>query len=69
LHAPYHELQENVSAGGLLHELADATGECLLFHCAFGERSAMAAQDAGINTARHIRGGIDGWKKIGGALA
>jgi rhodanese-related sulfurtransferase len=56
----------------LLHELAKATGKCLLFYCAFGERSAMAvqaAQDAGIATARHIQGGIDAWKKIGGSLA
>ena len=72
LHAQYRELQENLSAGGLLHELAETTGKCLLFYCAFGERSAMAvraAQDAGINTARHIQGGIDAWKKIGGRLA
>jgi glyoxylase-like metal-dependent hydrolase (beta-lactamase superfamily II)/rhodanese-related sulfurtransferase len=72
LHAPYCELRENVSAGGLLHELAKATGKCLLFYCAFGERSAMAvqaAQDAGVATARHIQGGIDAWKKVGGALA
>ncbi len=72
LHAPYRDLQENISAGGLLHELANATGKCLLFYCAFGERSAMAvqaAQDAGIGSARHIQGGIEAWKKFGGTLA
>ena len=72
LHAPYPELQENIGAGGLLHELAEATGKRLLFYCAFGERSAMAmqaAQDAGITSARHIQGGIDARKKVGGALA
>ncbi len=72
LHAPYRELQENIGAGGLLHELAQATGKLLLFYCAFGERSAMAvqaAQDAGITSARHIQGGIDAWKQIGGHLA
>lgn len=71
LHAPYPELQENIGAGGLLRELADATARRLLFYCAFGERSAMAvqaAQDAGITTACHIQGGIDAWKRIGGAL-
>ena len=65
------ELQENIGAGGLLHELAEATGKCLLFYCAFGERSAMAvlaAQDAGLTTARHIQGGIDAWKRIGGTF-
>jgi rhodanese-related sulfurtransferase len=72
LHAPYPELPENIGAGGLLHELAEATGKRLLFYCAFGERSAMAvqaAQDAGITTARHIQGGINAWRNVGGALA
>jgi glyoxylase-like metal-dependent hydrolase (beta-lactamase superfamily II)/rhodanese-related sulfurtransferase len=71
LHTPYPGLEETISAGGLLHELAKS-GRRLLFYCAFGERSAMAvqaAQDAGITTARHIQGGIDAWKKIGGLLA
>ena len=72
LQLPYPELQKNIGAGGLLHELAEATGKRLLFYCAFGERSAMAvqaAQDAGITTARHIQGGINAWKDVGGALA
>ena len=67
LHAPYPELQENLDAGGLLRVLAES--KQLLFYCAFGERSAMAvqaAQDAGV-AARHIHGGIDAWKKAGGA--
>jgi rhodanese-related sulfurtransferase len=42
-----------------------------VFYCAFGERSAMAvqaAQDAGLDSARHIQGGMDAWKRAGGAL-
>jgi sulfur dioxygenase len=72
LHAPYPDLQTNIQPGGVLHELATATGRCLLFYCAFGERSAMAvqaAQDAGLASARHIQGGIAAWKKSGGMLA
>jgi len=72
LHLPYPDLQENISPGGMLHMLAEATGKTLLFYCAFGERSAMAvqaAQDAGLKSARHIEGGIGAWKKAGGALA
>jgi sulfur dioxygenase len=72
LHAPYPALQENVQPGGMLHELATATGKRILFYCAFGERSAMAvqaAQDAGIASACHLQGGIDAWKKAGGPLA
>lgn len=71
LHAPYPDLQDNVRPGGMLHELAAATGKRILFYCAFGERSAMAvqaAQDNGIGSACHIHGGIDAWKKAAGAL-
>ncbi len=72
LHAPYPDLAANVQPGGMLHELARATKNRILFYCAFGERSAMAvqaAQDSGITTACHIQGGIDAWKKACGPLA
>ena len=72
LHAPYPDLQDNIRPGGMLHELAAATGKRMLFYCAFGERSAMAvqaAQDSGMGAACHIHGGIDAWKKADGALA
>src|SRR5499427_2880082 len=71
LHVPYPSLQENISEGGMLHELAKSTNKRLLFYCAFGERSAMAvqaAQDAGLASACHIQGGIDAWKKTSGPL-
>jgi glyoxylase-like metal-dependent hydrolase (beta-lactamase superfamily II)/rhodanese-related sulfurtransferase len=71
LHAPYPDLAANVRPGGMLNELAAATGKRMLFYCAFGERSAMAvqaAQDAGIKSACHIQGGIDAWKKASGPL-
>jgi sulfur dioxygenase len=71
LHAPYPELQENIGVGGMLHELAIATGKRIVFYCAFGERSAMAveaAQDAGLTSACHIEGGIDAWKKANGPV-
>ena len=72
LHAPYGDLQENISNGGILHELARSTDKRIVFYCAFGERSAMAvqaAQDAGLIAALHVEGGIDAWKRAGGALA
>jgi glyoxylase-like metal-dependent hydrolase (beta-lactamase superfamily II)/rhodanese-related sulfurtransferase len=71
LHAPYPELAENIRSGGMLHELANATGKRIVFYCAYGERSAMAvqaAQDAGIASACHIHGGLDAWRKSGGPL-
>ncbi len=71
LHAPYPDLPQNIGPGGMLHELAAATGKRIVFYCAFGERSAMAvqaAQDAGLNTACHIQGGIAAWKKANGPI-
>jgi len=71
LHAPYSDLEENIQPGGMLFGLASATDRRLLFYCAFGERSAMAvraAHDAGLETACHIHGGIDAWKKAEGPL-
>jgi rhodanese-related sulfurtransferase len=72
LHAPYRDLPQHIVPGGMLHELAAATGKQMVFYCAFGERSAMAvqaAQDAGLNNTRHIQGGIDSWKKTGGPIS
>ncbi len=72
LNAPYPDLRRNVCRGGMLHELAAATGKHLVFYCAFGERSAMAvqaAQDSGLASARHIEGGLDAWRKADGPLA
>jgi rhodanese-related sulfurtransferase len=70
-HAPYGDLALNVRPGGMLNELACATGKRIVFYCAFGERSAMAvqaAQEAGLASARHIDGGMDAWNKAGGPL-
>jgi len=71
VHAPYPDLQHNIHPGGLISELAAASGARILFYCAFGERSAMAvqaAQDAGLTSARHIQGGFDAWKKASGPV-
>ena len=71
VHAPYPDLANNVQPGGILHQLGTMSGNNLLFYCAFGERSAMAvqaAQDSGLSTARHIEGGLDGWRKAGGPI-
>ncbi len=71
LHAPYGDLQDNISSGGILHELARSTDKRIVFYCAFGERSAMAvqaAQDAGLIAALHVEGGIDAWKRSQGPL-
>ncbi len=71
VHAPYTELDDNLKPGGLLQTLAAQTHKRLVFYCAYGERSAMAvksAQDTGLADARHIKGGVDAWKRIDGPL-
>src|ERR1700694_5662131 len=71
LHAPYPDLEEKIRPGGMLYELAVATGKRMVFYCAFGERSAMAveaARQAGLAATLHIQGGLDAWKKANGPL-
>jgi glyoxylase-like metal-dependent hydrolase (beta-lactamase superfamily II)/rhodanese-related sulfurtransferase len=72
LHAPYAGIGENLQPGGMLREVAAATGRRVVFFCAFGERSAMAvaaAKSAGLASTAHIEGGLDAWKKAGGPVA
>ena len=71
LHAPYPSIEENLQPGGMLREVAAATGRRIVFFCAFGERSAMAvkaAKEAGLANTAHIDGGMDAWKKAGGPV-
>ena len=71
LHAPYPAIGESLRPGGMLREVAAATGRRIVFFCAFGERSAMAvaaAKEAGLANTAHIAGGIDAWKKAGGPV-
>nr|HEV8008413.1 MBL fold metallo-hydrolase [Bradyrhizobium sp.] len=71
LHAPYPAIGDNLRPGGMLREMAAATGRRIVFFCAFGERSAMAvtaAKDAGLANTAHIAGGVDAWKKAGGPV-
>jgi glyoxylase-like metal-dependent hydrolase (beta-lactamase superfamily II)/rhodanese-related sulfurtransferase len=71
LHTPYPTIGENLQPGGMLREVAAATGRRIVFFCAFGERSAMAvaaAKEAGLANTGHIAGGLDAWKKAGGPV-
>jgi glyoxylase-like metal-dependent hydrolase (beta-lactamase superfamily II)/rhodanese-related sulfurtransferase len=71
LHAPYPGIAESLQPGGMLREVAAATGRRVVFFCAFGERSAMAvaaAKKAGLANTAHIEGGLDAWKKAGGPV-
>ena len=68
---PIPSIGESLKPGGMLREVAAATGRRIVFFCAFGERSAMAvaaAKEAGLANTAHIAGGIDAWKKAGGPV-
>ncbi len=72
VHSPYGDTERNVGPGGLLHELASASGRKLVFYCAYGERSAMAvemARAAGLERSLHLRGGLADWKHAGYQVA
>ena len=72
VHAPYAHLGEHLETGGLLSELVKASGKRLVFYCAYGERSAMAAEAAretGIGDACHLLGGLKHWKEVSGPVA
>jgi sulfur dioxygenase len=71
IHAPYTRLDRFIKPGGLLREMANATGKRLIYYCAYGERSALAVQTSqgmGLENVCHLVGGIDAWQKAGGPL-
>lgn len=72
VHAPYASLGEQMAPGGMLRELGRTSNKRLIFYCAYGERSAMAAEaarDAGLADACHLKGGILAWKKFEGPIS
>src|SRR5260370_607261 len=46
LHAPYPAIGESLKPGGMLRQVAAATGRRIVFFCAFREPSAIAVADA-----------------------
>jgi rhodanese-related sulfurtransferase len=51
--------------------MVNATGKRLIFYCAFGERSAMAAEaarEAGLFGACHLKGGMKAWDEAEGPV-
>jgi glyoxylase-like metal-dependent hydrolase (beta-lactamase superfamily II)/rhodanese-related sulfurtransferase len=72
LHVPYPSLRASLQADGLLQQLAKAAAKRPIFYCSYGERSAMAvqaAQAAGLESARHVAGGMQAWKNAEGPIA
>ena len=47
------------------------SGKKIMFYCAGGGRSALAAataQDMGLNNVAHVAGGFKGWREAGGPV-
>ncbi|MSP51376.1 MAG: MBL fold metallo-hydrolase [Alphaproteobacteria bacterium] len=68
---PYRDLVHALHPGGLVHHEAIKGRKRIMFYCAFGERSALAvksAHESGLFNVCHIVGGIEGWRKAGGAI-
>lgn len=53
------------------HNPVFSSGKKVVFYCASGGRSALAAataQDMGLENASHLGGGFKGWKDAGGEV-
>lgn len=71
LHAPYATFQGQVQPGGRLRELLEERPGQVVLYCAFGERSALALEQArseGLEGLRHLKGGFADWVRSGGKV-
>ena len=70
-HAPRGMLEFWVDPESPYHKEVFASGRKLVFYCAAGWRSALAAktvQDMGLGPVAHIHGGFTAWKEAGGPV-
>ena len=69
VHAPRGMLEFWVDPESPYHRDVFASGKQLVFHCASGWRSALAAktvQDMGVERVSHLGGGYSDWREQGG---
>ena len=71
VHIPYGTVNDQITPGGVLAQIAkDHPGQVVLY-CAYGERSAIALdtmREAGFEKLRHLAGGLSAWLKCGGEI-
>lgn len=70
-HCPRGMLEFWIDAESPYHKPVFAGGEHIIFYCASGWRSALAARTAiemGLANASHLGGGLEAWKKAGGKV-
>jgi rhodanese-related sulfurtransferase len=71
-HAPRGNLEFWIDPESPYHKPVFASGKLLIFFCAGGWRSALAAktaQDMGLTRVAHIGGGFGAWREQGGPVA
>jgi rhodanese-related sulfurtransferase len=70
-HAPRGMLEFWIDPDSPYHKEVFSSGKKLVFFCAAGWRSALAAktaQDMGVTPVAHIHGGFTAWKEAGGPV-
>lgn len=70
-HAPRGSLEFWIDPDSPAHKEVFSSGKHIVFHCASGGRSALAAQTAqrmGLQRVSHVKGGFAAWKEAGGPV-
>ena len=70
-HAPRGSLEFWIDPESPAHKAVFSSGKKIVFHCAGGGRSALAAQTAqrmGVKGVSHVKGGFAAWKEAGGPV-
>jgi sulfur dioxygenase len=71
LHLPYDRLDQALADGTDLHDRLQNDPRNVVFFCSYGERSALAldqAREHGLGDARHLMGGLAAWMRAGGPV-
>ena len=70
-HAPRGSLEFWIDPESPAHKEVFSSGKKIVFHCAGGGRSALAAQTAqrmGMKGVSHVKGGFAAWREAGGPV-
>ena len=71
VHAPRGMLEFYIDAASPYHKKIFSSGKKIVFYCASGGRSALAAQlamEMGLSDVAHVGGGFKAWVKAGGPV-
>ncbi len=71
IHAPRGLLEFYIDAASPYHKEIFSSGKKIVFYCASGGRSALAAQlamEMGLSDVAHVGGGFKAWVKAGGPV-